>query len=297
MKPKYSIVLVIVLLISAGMLAGCQFPSEPATPTTAPDAISTEAAMTVVAEFTQVALSFSPTPPAATDTPAPTATPEPTRTPLLTNTPESTPTPLPSDTPELTPGTATLTPRPTLPPGLLYEDDFSSQSGWYTDQADDFLFEFVSDGYRIYNNILGGTLFSIRQREITDAIIEVEVTKKAGPNDGYFGVVCRFVNGSNYYGLVIGVDGFYGISKMEDNEYTFLESGMASPGLIKPQGEVNLVRAECIGELLTLYANGEKLLEVEEDDFTSGAAGLLAGNKIVESGIDVTFHHITVYIP
>jgi hypothetical protein len=84
---------------------------------------------------------------------------------------------------------------------------------------------------------------------------------------------------------------------MEGGEYEFIETGTDSAGLMKPQGEVNIVRAECVGELLVLYANGQKLLEVEEDDFTSGAAGLLVGNKIEQAGIDVTYHHIAVYVP
>jgi hypothetical protein len=88
MKTKlYGIALILICA-----LVGCNLPSSQATPAS-PEAVFTQAAETVAAELTRVALSASPTPniPTDTSTPTNTPTPEPTNTPVFT--PTNTPIP------------------------------------------------------------------------------------------------------------------------------------------------------------------------------------------------------------
>ena len=67
-------------------LAGCNLPGGQTTQPSSPEAVFTEAAQTVIAQLTAVALQASPTPviPTNTDTPAYTDTPVPTSTPIST---------------------------------------------------------------------------------------------------------------------------------------------------------------------------------------------------------------------
>jgi hypothetical protein len=75
------------ILITIIALVGCNLPATQATPAS-PDAAYTQAAETVAAELTKVALRASPTPNIPTNTPLPTntSTPEPTNTPVFTPT-------------------------------------------------------------------------------------------------------------------------------------------------------------------------------------------------------------------
>ena len=54
--------------------------------------------------------------------------------------------------------------------------------------------------------------------------------------------------------------------------------------------------ADCIGETLTLYANGRLLAQVQDDDFETGVVGLLAGTKLV-TGFTARFDNYTLFSP
>lgn len=272
-------------LLFALSMAGCNLPG--ATPLPATDAILiyTQAAQTVSAQLTALA---TPTPavPAA-ETALPSAPPAQQ---LSTPTVEHSPTTSPSPTVELT-----LAPPPTSAAELVYQDDFSKDTSWYTEENNRFSLELVDEGYKISINILNAPIWSIREQSFDDVIIEVDTTRLSGAKSGYSGLVCRHQDGENYYALVISSDGTYGIAKMEDGEFEFIQEGSDLSGAIK-SGAANRVRAECIGENLSLYANGQLLLQVQDDDFTSGAVGLLAGTRM-EGAIEAFFDNFAIYQP
>jgi hypothetical protein len=158
-----------------------------------------------------------------------------------------------SETASLTPEveeTAVLTATVTEAPAeVVFEEDFEQGTGWHTDQNDSFGFEFVDGGYRIYVNIINAPVWSIRGTDEPDVRLEVDGSRTAGPDSGYYGLVCRHQDEDNYYALVISPGGTYGIAKNEDGEFTFLEEGAAPANTIRGGDEVNRVRADCIGDL------------------------------------------------
>ena len=272
-------------LALAVLLAACNLPGRSQSTLEDDDAIRTQVAETISAKLTaQVG------PGEITGTPG-----------VLS------PTALPTQPPPTLAATQTVAPSPTLPPTLppeptrearlVYEDDFGKDNGWwYTETNDDFGFKFVDDGYQIYINILNAPIWSIREVSTEDVIVEVEAALLEGPQDGYYGVVCRHQGEDDYYSLVISPDGSYGIAKMEDGEYEFLAEGRDQSGIIKGGDAPNRVRGECIGETLTLYANGQKLLSVDDDDLLSGDVGLLAGTRL-SGGIEVLFTYFAILEP
>jgi hypothetical protein len=58
----------------------------------------------------------------------------------------------------------------------------------------------------------------------------------------------------------------------------------------------NHLRAECIGQTLTLTVNGKKLAEAQDTDFSAGEIGLTAG-AYNTPGVDVSFDNFVVYKP
>jgi hypothetical protein len=279
--PTLAIVMACVLALSA-----CS-PAPVPGPTQDLAAIHTQAAQTVLAELTRGASETQATTPDLT-VESPTLPLLPTETPIpVTETPlPATQTPLPSP--------AHL-PSPTLSARLVFEADFSTGRGWHTEENDRFHFAFQDGGYVIGVDIRNAAIWSIRDEPYTDVILETSAQRLNGVRDGYYGVVCRQVGSDNYYGLVIGSDAAYGIFKMLDGKMDFLVEGTAPEGVIQAD-EPNQVRGECIGETLTLYANGQRLAETQDVDLESGAAGMLAGTRS-SPGFEALFKTYKVYQP
>ena len=274
------------MLVVAVALSGCDLLRTPPAPTPIPDAAYTAAAQTIIAQLTQIAPPETPTPP-------PTLVPSQTNTLLPTDTQTTTPTNTLTPT---EPAIPTLTSTPTNIPEILFEDDFSYDTGWYTDKGEDFSFEYAKGGYRISVDILSAPIWSIRERNYTDVRVEVDAAQISGAQDGYYGLVCRHNDSDNYYALVIGSDGAFGIAKSQDGEFEFLQTGTANPGVIKSDDAVNRVRADCVGETITLYANDQKLVEIQDNDFESGYIGVIAGTRLL-GGVVVFFDNLAIYEP
>jgi hypothetical protein len=282
---------ILAILVSLVLFsAGCNFSTQTSTPF--PAAEYTAAAQTLVMELTQNAPGQTPTssivetaiPP--TEIPPATATfPEisPTQTPL----PTGTSTPTASITPMLAPTNSFI---------KVFEDDFSSEEGWYTEEGDEFGFKFVDDGYMIYVNFTNGAVVSYRERDYADVSLEADIARNSGPSDSYYGLTCRLQDLTNYYSLVISPDGSFAIIRMLDGKLKYILEGTAPAGVIRSGNETNRVRADCIGQTLTIFANGQKLGEIQDDNFSSGYVGLTAGNRM-QTGIEAVFHFFAIYTP
>jgi hypothetical protein len=283
----------VVLIVVAVLVSACTLSAPPASPTPFPDAAYTAAAQTVIAEFTQNAPPATPTPvvqATPTSAAAETATEEPTEE--IEETPIETETREPAETPQ---EQATLTPTRELT--LVFEDDFSEETGWFVDEGDEFGFVYVGEAYHIYSEILNSTIWTIRESEFADVHLEVEAKRVDGAEDAYFGLVCRHQDDEDsYYGLVIGTDGFAGIGQSDDGEFEFIETVEAPEGVIEPGQETNLVQADCVGDTLAISANGERLLERQDDDFASGFIGLVIGTRL-SGGVVVEFDNYAIYEP
>lgn len=97
--------------------------------------------------------------------------------------------------------------------------------------------------------------------------------------------------------LVISSDGYYGIAKMKDGQYSMInpEQLQYSPAIAQGQA-ANHLQVSCVGSVLTLSVNGQKLIEALDTDFTSGDVGLLAGAYDVP-GVDILFDNFVVKKP
>jgi hypothetical protein len=181
---------------------------------------------------------------------------------------------------------------------VLYQDDFSNpSSGWDTWSQNGSLVTYQNGGLRILVNEIQYDYWSRPGVHFNDSRAEVDIRKLAGPDDNDFGIQCRFRDQNNYYAFLISSDGYYGIVKVKDGKYAIISgtSLQYSDAIQKGQAS-NHVRAECIGQSLTLTVNGQKLAEAQDTDFSAGEIGLTAGayNK---PGVDVSFDNFVVYKP
>ena len=185
-----------------------------------------------------------------------------------------------------------------LPEGVLFQDDFSStSSGWDRVNVADGITDYDNGVYRIKVNTDNTDVWANPGLSFTDVHVEVAATKAGGPDDNDFGIICRYVDASNWYSLIISSDGYYGIVKVKDGYQELL--GMSEMGYsdaIKQGAATNQIRADCVGSTISLYANGTLLTTVSDSEFASGDVGLLAGT-FDEIGTDITFDNFQVLKP
>ncbi|MFH1524789.1 MAG: zinc ribbon domain-containing protein [Chloroflexota bacterium] len=183
----------------------------------------------------------------------------------------------------------------------LFHDDFSDpNSGWESYENDNGSAGYESGGYRLNvvtaNWLIWDTLPDIFQNDIR---IEVDATKIDGPDDNGFGVICRFQDNSNYYYLGISNDGYAAIYKSIQGTLSVISSEdgkWQKVDGIYPGSANNHIRADCVGNTLTLYANGAQIATATDDSFTGGQVSLAAGTFEM-GGVDILFDNFFVYRP
>jgi len=213
------------------------------------------------------------------------STPETTSEPA----PAATDTPMPTHTPS-----PTVAPTPTPLPNAVFEDDFTRDTGWPTSKADTYGFALKDGAYYISVKTPNGFIWSVRSLALADVTLETDAVRVEGTENGYYGVVCRYQTGTNYYALVVSDSGAYGIAKMEGVQLEFLKEGTDKSGVIHTDGQFNRVRGDCVGDTLTLYVNGQKLLEVQDSTFKDGKIGLIAVT-FREKLLQVKYDNFVVY--
>lgn len=182
---------------------------------------------------------------------------------------------------------------------VQFQDDFSDPTSGWVRRNDEEIgnLDYVNQGYQIFIKQNHTVLWSGPGLEYTNVQIEVDATKIEGPVNDDFGVVCRARDMNNFYFLVISSDGYYGIGKVRDGEQQLIGMDEMPPNENILQGSrTNHLRADCIGENLSLFVNGIHLATVQDTEFTSGDAGLLAGT-FDDPGTHIRFDNFSVLMP
>lgn len=181
---------------------------------------------------------------------------------------------------------------------VIFDDDFSrTTSGWNRVTAPKGESNYADGMYRIFVDEPNIDIWSLAGRDLSDVRIEVDAYKMGGDRNNRFGLICRATSPTSFYTLVVSSDGYYGIGIIDGQEYRLIGMDALQPTDAIHQGSaLNHIRADCIGDTLTLYANGVKLAEVKDTTLPKGDVGLIAGTYDVP-GTDIRFDDFTVYQP
>lgn len=191
------------------------------------------------------------------------------------------------------------TPGTSVGKKVLFQDNFAStDSGWNrVRDANGNITDYENDGYRILNNQPISHIWANPGLKFDDVHLDVDINKTGGPDDNYFGVICRYLDGSNFYILAISSDGYYGIIKVKEGSLNLLGAEQMQPSEAILQGNAaNHLSAECKGKELSLWVNEQLLLSVEDGEFSSGDVGLEVTTRRT-SGVDVLFTNFSVTKP
>lgn len=186
-----------------------------------------------------------------------------------------------------------------IPPGnVLFQDDFSDpNSSWDTWSDSNSVTSYDQGGLRIVVNQPHFDFWSRPGKRFDQAHLSVLTTKLAGPDNNDFGLICRFKNRDNFYAFLISSDGYGGILKVLNGVYTIISGPSLQYFEVIRQGEAqNVIEAVCNESMLQLMVNGEKVLEAQDGDLTTGEVGVIAGAYEV-SGVDILFDDFKVMNP
>lgn len=182
---------------------------------------------------------------------------------------------------------------------VLFQDDFSdSGSGWDKQTEDTSrVLEYFDGYYRIQVEGSHQLLWTGPAMQFSDVHLETDMIKVIGPSDDTFGLVCRAEDANNYYFFVISSDGYYGIGKSINGAHKLINAPGMLPADEISQGKAkNHLRADCIGERLELFINGQGIAKVTDSQFTHGRVGILAGTLEASENV-VLFDNFSVLNP
>lgn len=167
--------------------------------------------------------------------------------------------------------------------GVLLRDDFEDPgSGWGEAEEGEFARGY-DDGEYFFEMCEPNWLTWVpSEGRFTDVAVQVDAYLASGSPEAHYGVLCRYVDGENFYYFAVSADGYYAIFRRVDGEdlqvLTGDGVGMMPSSEIVVDGQINRIRAVCEGEALSLHVNGELLEETSDDSHARGGVGLAVGS-------------------
>jgi uncharacterized RDD family membrane protein YckC len=186
---------------------------------------------------------------------------------------------------------------------IFFQDDFSDPtSGWGTGVIEEGEVGYVEGAYRIFakaeRQVFGDLEVSPRVQGLR---LEFEATQLAGTSGDLVGARCYTDVGSDA-GYIVGIapaEQGYRVAAFRGDDYRLLESSGERVEAVRPQGEENQLRVECVASpdapiVLTLGVNGEALVRAEDEETTRGFDGFGFFVDTTEGGAEALFDDLVV---
>ena len=182
--------------------------------------------------------------------------------------------------------------------GALLRDDFSDPaSGWTVRDRGGYRNAYVDGRYVIAVDNAGSPYVSsaaYREGDLGDVRIEVDATRLAGAPSTSVGIDCRRAGADavgTYYADV-DAEGEVRIVAHGEEQEVLVE--IERPGVWREGA--NRLRFDCVGDELSFWLNGERLLSTHDGRYRSGRIGLRAGGGSGEP-TEVAFDDLVVTAP
>ena len=193
------------------------------------------------------------------------------------NPPEPIPTPIVTNTPQVDPDI------PTSDPDWI--DTFDSESNWSPYSDDSVIFE-IDEGKAVMiapqpNNSFR---FMLTYPDLTDFYLQADFeTVSACSQKDRYGLVVRTTrdeggNYSSYYIFGISCDGSYYLSVSDNEGQTTLIDWTPDPAIKSGPNQSNNIGIRMEGDRIVLFANGERLAEINDGTYTEGKFGMFIGS-------------------
>jgi S1-C subfamily serine protease len=179
---------------------------------------------------------------------------------------------------------------------LIYSQDFEVESDdWSVGADEDSESGYQAGEYFIHVFSSQIEVWSSLSLDGDDVIVEVDARKDSGPDLNSYGVLCRYLDADNFYALEIGSDGTYAVRKATVGGFEVLVDWTESEA-IQPGDASNQLRAACIGNELSLWANDVLLVSTTDDEFPGGDVALAVGTYD-DGDVRVHFDNLDIFAP
>jgi hypothetical protein len=177
---------------------------------------------------------------------------------------------------------------------VAFSDDFESLGQWHTSSDPEVDIAHADGGLTIEVKVLDRVAWSIAGRNVSDGVVSVDATPIGGPDDNAYGLVIRHVDDRRFYRFEISGDGYFAIQAPTGSlGWEFLVGWTESPA-IKRGRETNRLKVELDGPLMVFYANDVELARVQDERYSGGDVGLIAGTFYDEAGTRILFDNFRV---
>lgn len=139
---------------------------------------------------------------------------------------------------------------------VLFKDAFTENSGGWKIHEDSLSYAgYQMGGFRLWADVPNYQFWSVPGLNFRDAQVVARARVLGGPDDNMYGLLCRYQDESNYYALVIGADGYYGIFKNLDGEQSLIDQQHMDFSEQINRGEnENKLQAVCHNDRLSLLS-------------------------------------------
>lgn len=179
---------------------------------------------------------------------------------------------------------------------VIYSEDFESPGPeWEPWQESEGSIDVEKGEFSVTINVEENLIWGRTYNTYSDNIFKFSARVEESVGNGEFGAICRFQDVDNFYAVTISEDGYYGIWKFVDDEYTVLTDWEY---LANFDGGTNWVdfTVGCVGSTITLSIDGKTLAQVEDTSLPSGDIGLIAGS-LDQGGLIVNFDNLVIAEP
>ncbi|MEK9161780.1 MAG: hypothetical protein AAB261_00630, partial [Chloroflexota bacterium] len=175
----------------------------------------------------------------------------------------------------------------------IFVDDFSkNDTGWNRQSNAEAYTRYLDGEYQMWILKSNLIVWTTHDPIVGDAVIQVAARTAGGPENNFFGVICRHQDDKNFYFFIISGDSYYGVGKFKNGERTLLHNALLDRTDKIASGRVaHQIRVECVGSTLSLTVDNNRLARVSDPDFKEGRAGLIVGSY-EKNFVDVRFDNL-----
>jgi serine/threonine protein kinase len=182
---------------------------------------------------------------------------------------------------------------------ILYEDDFADpDSGWDRYGDRDIQTDYVDGEYRIRLIDTDFVTWSTAHVTLGAVSIEVDAYLFEGTEENGYGLICALENDDNLFQGVVSSDGYFEVWQLAAGEWVKLSAEQSETSDVILGGDaVNHIRMDCIGDTITLFANGELLTTITlSEALPEGDVGVYA-EGFDEGPLEIRFDNFVVTQP
>ena len=175
-----------------------------------------------------------------------------------------------------------------------YYEDFEAPGNWHVSADPEVEIAYADGGLGIEVKVIDRVAWSTAGIEVDDAVVSVDTAPVGGPDDNAFGLVVRHKDDRNFYRFEISSDGFYAIQAPTGSVgWEFLVDWTESPA-INPGKATNRLKVEMLGPTMAFFVNDVELARVDDERYSKGDVGVIAGTFYVDPGTHILFDNFAV---